>query len=329
VPDSISDDFSFGSDDRSTIADGDDLNNVEVQSGDAFWFYRAGNSKMVFRSPGVMGVANTVGNGGAYIPYDFDQVAASNTVVMKASFVAGDQMFNGGTLNGFHLSICGDETELSFDSTDIDQITLRFVPNQGTPSSTILQLYCNVVASNGLEQKVISDSFSDYSFSDRMDLRLEWSIDTGEVTATASNTVTGFSQTLSLSVPLNPDDFSRSLFSFLSVQATGLDGTYSDTLIDDFSVDFLEPEPILCRIVDLIAVSSDQLKLLISLPNDPSQYSLIGRDDLSSGSWAPVAHSDDGLNAYILTNLSYSTTDGTNVTVYVSATSSVGFYGIE
>ncbi len=331
VPDSISDDFSFGSGDRSTIADGDDLNNVEAQSGDAFWFYRASSSKMVFRSPGVMGAENTQGNGGAYIPYDFDQVAASNTVVMKASFVAGDQMLNGGTVNGFHLSICGDETELSSESTDMDQITLRFAPNQTTPSSSSLQLYCNVVVSNGVERKVTSDSFSGYSFSDRMDLRLEWSIDSGEVTATASNTVTGFSQTLSLSVPLNPDYFSRSLFSFLTVQATGLDssGTYADLLIDDFSVDFLSPEPVLCRIVDLVAVSADQLKLLISLPNDPSQYSLVGRDSLTDGDWVPVAHSDDGLNAYLATNLSYSAAEGTNVAVYVSATNSVGFYGIE
>ncbi len=39
--------------------------------------------------------------------------------------------------------------------------------------------------------------------------------------------------------------------------------------------------------------------------------------NLVNGAWERIPHSDDGLNDFIVTNLTYSTTDGTNRFIYL------------
>lgn len=74
---------------------------------------------------------------------------------------------------------------------------------------------------------------------------------------------------------------------------------------------------------------TDQVKLTIYTSGNPDVFSLVGSDDLSGGSWNYVGHSDDGISPYVVTNLSHSTTDGTNRFIYVDAADAKNFYGLE
>ncbi len=76
------------------------------------------------------------------------------------------------------------------------------------------------------------------------------------------------------------------------------------------------------------AVSSDQLKLIIYAVGEASDYSLLARSNLVDGSWEGVGHSDDGVTAYVTNDLSHSTTDGTNLFIYVDAADENKFFGI-
>ncbi len=233
----FSDDFSFGSGTRISLADGDYINDIPVQTGDANWYVRGGGAaSMVFRSPGKMGVHNNQGNTGVYIPWDFNHVDARFKVVMKTTFVAGNQMLGGGSVNGAYLSFNGDSSSLVRASDDIDQITLRFSPNQVDPANTRLELYCNETETAGLELFLASAAFTNYAFGDTIELTLEWAPDAGAVRAVALNTNTGFSQTLATA--LDPARFERNRFDLFSIQTTGLEtsGTLTDTLFDDFEV---------------------------------------------------------------------------------------------
>lgn len=71
------------------------------------------------------------------------------------------------------------------------------------------------------------------------------------------------------------------------------------------------------------------LKLVFSATGSLADLSLVGREDLTSGSWGYTPHSDDGVHDFVVTNLSYSTEEGGNRAVYVETTNSAAFYGIE
>ena len=77
------------------------------------------------------------------------------------------------------------------------------------------------------------------------------------------------------------------------------------------------------------AAGSGLVKLVFTATGNLGDLKLVGRTDLVFGSWDYTPHSDDGVNAFITTDLSYSTADGTNYAIYVEATNSAAFYGIE
>jgi hypothetical protein len=269
----LSDDFSFGTGDRSGIADGDYINNIPVQVGGANWYTRGGGgAALVFRSSGKMGVRSNQGHAGAYIPYEFDGVDV--TVRMKAVFVAGDQMVYGGSVNGAYLSFNGNSSSLVRHSDDINQITLRFCPNQATPSATVLKLYCNETGTEGAPDVLLSsEPFPDYAFGDTVELTLEWAPGSGAVRAVAKNMNTGLSRMLAAA--LDPAVFAGSKFNTLSVQTTGLEasGTYSDTVFDDFEVRLLDPNSVNV-VADYGAVPDDGL--------DDTQAIQTALDDLAA-----------------------------------------------
>jgi hypothetical protein len=60
-----------------------------------------------------------------------------------------------------------------------------------------------------------------------------------------------------------------------------------------------------------------------------SDYHVESTTDLILIPWAPVAHSDDGVNEYRLDNLTYSSTDGTNKFIYLQTTNSAEFFRIQ
>lgn len=268
----LSDDFSFGTGDRAGIVDGDYMNDLPVQVGDTNWYTRGGGgAAMVFRSSGKMGVRNNQGNAGAFIPYDFDGI--DTTVRMKASFVAGNQMFYGGSVNGAYLSFNGNSASLVREGDDINQITLRFSPVQDNLAATVMKLYCNETGTEDLPDVLLSsDTFPDYAFSDAIELTLEWAPASGAVRAIAKNTNTGLSRMLTAS--LDPAVFAGSKFNTLSVQTTGMDSssTYTDTVFDDFEVRVLDPNSVNV-VEDYGAVPDDGL--------DDTQAIQAALDDLS------------------------------------------------
>jgi len=82
-------------------------------------------------------------------------------------------------------------------------------------------------------------------------------------------------------------------------------------------------------IVSLSAVSNDVMKIVVNTPSPPERYHPESSTDLSVGTWGSVPHSDDGVNAFIITNLDYSTSDGTNAVIYVQAADVAGFFKFE
>ncbi|VGO16435.1 hypothetical protein PDESU_05026 [Pontiella desulfatans] len=75
--------------------------------------------------------------------------------------------------------------------------------------------------------------------------------------------------------------------------------------------------------------AADQVRLIVYASGDLSQIYLVGRDSLSDGNWAYTGHSDDGTSSYVITNLTHSTTDGTNRFIYVDGAEAKNFYGLE
>lgn len=71
-----------------------------------------------------------------------------------------------------------------------------------------------------------------------------------------------------------------------------------------------------------------QLKIVLGSSDSLESYSLLGCPDLVAAAWTNVPHSDDGINPFIITNLSYSTTEGSNAVIYVETDAAQSFYGL-
>jgi hypothetical protein len=70
------------------------------------------------------------------------------------------------------------------------------------------------------------------------------------------------------------------------------------------------------------------MRIVVDAPSLASNYYPKSTADLQVGAWTGVPHSDDGVNAFVVTNLDYSTAEGTNEVIYVRATNSAAFFGI-
>jgi autotransporter-associated beta strand protein len=108
--------------------------------------------------------------------------------------------------------------------------------------------------------------------------------------------------------------------------ATGIYGAEQSNI---GNTGFLEvtSTPLPSSIMGFASVSNNLMKLVVSAP-DAAHTSPKTKADLTSGSWADIAHSDNGINPLVVTNLEYSTAEGTNVAIYVAATNSAAFFGI-
>ncbi len=76
------------------------------------------------------------------------------------------------------------------------------------------------------------------------------------------------------------------------------------------------------------AVSGNLMEMVVAVPGIPSLYHPEGRLDLASGTWANVAHSIDGNDPFVVTNLGYSAASGDNRMIYVKAEDGKGFFNI-
>lgn len=90
----------------------------------------------------------------------------------------------------------------------------------------------------------------------------------------------------------------------------------------------LPPTP--ASIVSLSIFSNNVMKMVVNTPSETFKYYPVSSSNLTSDSWLQVAHSDNGMNQFQTTNLSYSTTDvtGTNVVVYLDMSESQQFFKI-
>jgi len=66
----------------------------------------------------------------------------------------------------------------------------------------------------------------------------------------------------------------------------------------------------------------------VETPSAKERYYPEYRTDLTGGTWTNVAHSDNGVNSFSLTNLNYSTTDGSNTIIFVQANDALEFFRI-
>lgn len=104
----------------------------------------------------------------------------------------------------------------------------------------------------------------------------------------------------------------------------GADDILVEGTIDDAPV--LPTKP--ATIVAFTSVSANVLKMVVNAPDASELYSPLATMDLVNGGWGAVAHSDDGVNPFVVTNLSYSTVEGTNEVIYVQASDAHKFYGV-
>ncbi|VGO19583.1 hypothetical protein [Pontiella sulfatireligans] len=106
----------------------------------------------------------------------------------------------------------------------------------------------------------------------------------------------------------------------------------SSCYVDNFSLTMAHESFPPAEIIAIESVGMNQLKLIVHADRlDLDNHSLVGCDDLVIGSWNAVHHSDDGTNAFVITNLSYSTLapDGSNAVIYVQATNNAGFFNVD
>jgi len=81
--------------------------------------------------------------------------------------------------------------------------------------------------------------------------------------------------------------------------------------------------------VSVEQVSAGVLKLVFSASEPLSARKLVGSDDLTSGIWNYMPHSDNSGGPFALGDLSISTPEGANHAIYVETTGAATFYGIE
>lgn len=76
------------------------------------------------------------------------------------------------------------------------------------------------------------------------------------------------------------------------------------------------------EILSITPQTGDILKLVVNLPSPAGRYHPESVASLATGSWTNEPHSDDGVNAFVNTNMGYSTLDatGTNEVIYVRST---------
>ena len=84
-------------------------------------------------------------------------------------------------------------------------------------------------------------------------------------------------------------------------------------------------------IISLSAVSSSTVKMVVDTIGLKDSYYPMVSSNLVSGSWATVPHSDDELNPFVVTNLSYSSVDatGTNEVIYLQVDHAQKFFKVD
>jgi hypothetical protein len=99
------------------------------------------------------------------------------------------------------------------------------------------------------------------------------------------------------------------------------------TSLESVTVPLTTTGPLVSSIVGLDFVSDGLVKLVIYSSSPAENYPLVS-SNLVHDDWQTVAHSDNELNDFVATNLSYSTVSGTNRVIYLQADTAQKFFGI-
>ena len=62
------------------------------------------------------------------------------------------------------------------------------------------------------------------------------------------------------------------------------------------------------------------MKMTVDAPGAAEVYAPVATTNLVDGTWVDAAHSTNGVDPFIVTNLGYSTAEGANNVIYVDAT---------
>ncbi len=109
------------------------------------------------------------------------------------------------------------------------------------------------------------------------------------------------------------------------IEATGTTAFFNgtDTIIASDSV--IKP----ATIVGWSYVPGENtMRMVILAPSAPVNYQPQATVNLVGAEWVNVPHSDNGTNPFIISDLSYSTTEGNNLVIYVQTTDAVKFFKI-
>jgi len=89
--------------------------------------------------------------------------------------------------------------------------------------------------------------------------------------------------------------------------------------------------PTPAEIVGWTQENSNTMKMVVQLDAgvDASQYSPMVKTNLTEDIWNAVAHSDSAAGTYAVSNLTYSSAEGSNLVIYVTSTNAVEFFNIE
>ena len=121
----------------------------------------------------------------------------------------------------------------------------------------------------------------------------------------------------------NVDDIDRFLFNAGSSGANRSDTAF---YLDNITINNGVLNP--ASIVGWSVFSSNVMEMVVSTPDLAMDYYPKTTTDLVSGTWVGAAHSKDGSDPFTITNLAYSSTDGSNEVIYVKSDDAAAFFGI-
>ena len=132
-----------------------------------------------------------------------------------------------------------------------------------------------------------------------------------------------------------PMTLSNFQLGFVDSRYFGFQGYMDDVRIYDYALSESEVDALpapgvrAATIRGISAVSSDVVEIAIFNPDPGFYYNLKGKANLTGSAWTNWPHSDDGVNPFVVTNLDYSSHDGTNKLIYVEAVDATAFFRVD
>jgi len=156
-----------------------------------------------------------------------------------------------------------------------------------------------------------------------------WLTSEGGTTVTHYDGSVDYNGVVGQAVPLGDLNYFGITFNSLN-SADGSNPAY----IDDVNVVYIPGansgvDPVIpATIIGWSMGSNNLMRMVIDAQSAASNYFPKATTDLTSGIWNEVAHSDDGVNAFAVTNLDYAGVEGTNKVIYLQADETKKFFGI-